>query len=116
MYPPDGNVGSDEPKQGSPSLKIRRREKKSAAKAASSPVPAPSGEQAASERGGSTTPSSKSDLASPPALWTENYRQIMERAGPPVILVNGHGEMIHLSTAAGRFLAFSTGELTRDLL
>ena len=40
----------------------------------------------------------------------------MERAGPPVILVDGQGEMIHLSTAAGRFLAFSTGELTRDLL
>ncbi len=39
----------------------------------------------------------------------------MEQAGPPVILLDEWGKMIHLA-AAGRFLTFSTGELTRDLL
>ena len=40
----------------------------------------------------------------------------MEQAGPPVILIDGGGKIVHLSAAAGRFLAFSTGWLTGDLL
>ena len=40
----------------------------------------------------------------------------MEDAGPPVVLLDEWGRIVHLTAAAGRFLTFSTGEVTRDLL
>ena len=53
------------------------------------------------------------DSALPPG---ELHYRLIERFSPPSILVNAAHEIIHLSESAGRFLQFSGGEPTRNLL
>ena len=50
------------------------------------------------------------------ASFGELHFQLIERFAPPSILVNGEYDIVHMSDAAGRFLQFSGGELTRNLL
>lgn len=53
------------------------------------------------------------ESALPPA---ELHYRLIERLSPPSILVNTSHDIIHLSESAGRFLQFSGGEPTRNLI
>lgn len=46
----------------------------------------------------------------------EQHHRLVERYGPPSILVNGDLEIVHVSEHAGRYLVVSSGEPTRQLL
>lgn len=46
----------------------------------------------------------------------ELHFRIVERLAPPSIVVSGDHELVHVSENAGRFLQFSGGEPTRNLL
>ncbi len=46
----------------------------------------------------------------------ELHYRLIERFSPPSILVNSAHEIVHLSASAGRFLQFSGGEPTRNLM
>ena len=46
----------------------------------------------------------------------ELHYRLIERFSPPSILVNSAHEIVHLSESAGRFLQFTGGEPTRNLL
>ena len=46
----------------------------------------------------------------------ELHYRLIERFSPPSILVNAAHDIVHLSASAGRFLHFSGGEPTRNLL
>jgi len=48
--------------------------------------------------------------------WGDIHRRLMERLGPPSVLVNAEHEMLHLSENAGRYLQFAGGEPSSDLL
>jgi two-component system CheB/CheR fusion protein len=53
------------------------------------------------------------DCGLPPG---ELHYRLIERFSPPSILVNSAHEIVHLSESAGRFLQFTGGEPTRNLL
>ena len=46
----------------------------------------------------------------------ELHYKLIERFAPPSILVNGQYDIVHMSDEAGKFLQFSGGEPTRNLL
>jgi two-component system, chemotaxis family, CheB/CheR fusion protein len=46
----------------------------------------------------------------------ELHYKLIERFSPPSILVNSQHDIVHLSESAGRFLQFTGGEPTRNLL
>jgi two-component system CheB/CheR fusion protein len=48
--------------------------------------------------------------------WGEVHLRLLDRLAPPSVLVDGEYEMLHLSPSAGRFLQFSGGEPSRNLL
>lgn len=48
--------------------------------------------------------------------WGEVHLRLLEQLAPPSILVDSEYEVVHLSTSAGRFLQFSGGEPSRNLL
>jgi two-component system, chemotaxis family, CheB/CheR fusion protein len=50
------------------------------------------------------------------ASWAELHFKLLEALAPPSILVDAEHEIKHLSPGAGRFLQFSGGEPSRDLL
>ena len=50
------------------------------------------------------------------ASLSELHFKLLERFGPPSVVVNQHHDIVHLSNSAGRFLQLSGGELTRNLL
>ena len=53
------------------------------------------------------------DNGLPPA---ELHYRLIERFSPPSVLVNSAHDIVHLSDSAGRFLQFTGGEPTRNLL
>ncbi|NKI92535.1 chemotaxis protein CheB [Rhizobacter sp. SG703] len=48
--------------------------------------------------------------------WAELHFKMIEMLAPPSMLVDGQHEIVHLSGSAGRFLQFSGGEPSRNLL
>jgi two-component system, chemotaxis family, CheB/CheR fusion protein len=48
--------------------------------------------------------------------WSELHLRLLEMLAPPSVLVDAEYEIVHLSASAGRFLQFSGGEPTRNLL
>ncbi|HUR87675.1 MAG TPA: CheR family methyltransferase [Ramlibacter sp.] len=48
--------------------------------------------------------------------WSELHLRMLEMLAPPSILVDAEYDIVHLSPGAGRFLQFSGGEPTRNLL
>ncbi len=48
--------------------------------------------------------------------WAEMHMKIIDLLAPPSILVDASNEMLHISTAATRFLYFSGGEPSRNVL
>jgi two-component system, chemotaxis family, CheB/CheR fusion protein len=51
-----------------------------------------------------------------PASWGEMHFKLLEALAPPSVLVDAEHEIRHLSPSAGRFLQFSGGEPSRNLL
>lgn len=56
------------------------------------------------------------DRATRAVPWGEVHLRLLDRLAPPSVLVDGEYEMLHLSPSAGRFLQFSGGEPSRNLL
>jgi len=50
------------------------------------------------------------------ATWSELHLRLLEHLAPPSILVDSQYDVVHLSPSAGRFLQFSGGEPSRNLL
>lgn len=48
--------------------------------------------------------------------WGEVHLRLLDRLAPPSVLVDAEYDMLHLSPRAGRFLQFSGGEPSRNLL
>ncbi|RZJ08533.1 MAG: PAS domain S-box protein, partial [Rubrivivax sp.] len=48
--------------------------------------------------------------------WGEVHLRLLDRLAPPSVLVDAEYDMLHLSPGAGRFLQFSGGEPSRNLL
>lgn len=48
--------------------------------------------------------------------WGELHLRLLEELAPPSILVDSEYEIVHLSPSAGRFLQFTGGEPSRNLL
>lgn len=48
--------------------------------------------------------------------WGEVHLRLLEHLAPPSILVDGEYDVVHLSPSAGRFLQYSGGEPSRNLL
>src|SRR6516225_8127013 len=48
--------------------------------------------------------------------WGEVHLRLLERLAPPSILVDNEYDVVHISPTAGRFLQFSGGEPSRNLL
>ncbi|MFC5497202.1 CheR family methyltransferase [Caenimonas terrae] len=48
--------------------------------------------------------------------WGELHFKMLEAMAPPTILVDGEHNILHLSPSAGRFLQFTGGEPSRNLL
>ncbi|SFM20659.1 PAS domain S-box protein [Variovorax sp. OV329] len=48
--------------------------------------------------------------------WSELHLRLLEHLAPPSILVDSEYEIVHLSPSAGRFLQYSGGEPSRNLL
>jgi len=51
-----------------------------------------------------------------PVSWAELHFKLLEAMAPPSILVDPEHDIMHLSSTAGRFLQFSGGEPSRNLL
>ncbi|MGH6647946.1 CheR family methyltransferase [Aquabacterium sp.] len=51
-----------------------------------------------------------------PVSWGELHFKLIERLAPPSLIVNAEHDIVHLSETAGRFLQYSGGELTKNLL
>jgi two-component system CheB/CheR fusion protein len=58
--------------------------------------------------------SASEDLATP--TWAELHSQLLERFGPPSLVVNPSQNIVHLSETAGHFLQHPAGEPTIQLL
>lgn len=50
------------------------------------------------------------------ASWAEIHFRLLEHLAPPSLLVDAEHEIVHLSPSAGRYLQYSGGELSRNLL
>lgn len=50
------------------------------------------------------------------ASWAEAHFKLIERFGPPSLIVNAEHEILHLSENAGKFLQFAGGEPSRNIL
>ncbi len=50
------------------------------------------------------------------ATWADVHFQLIERLGPPSLLVDENFDIVHLSDSVGRFLQFPSGEPTANLL
>jgi len=50
------------------------------------------------------------------ASWSELHLRLLEHLAPPSILVDSEYDIVHISPSAGRFLQFSGGEPSRNLL
>jgi two-component system CheB/CheR fusion protein len=48
--------------------------------------------------------------------WAETHLRLLEHLAPPSLLVDAEHEILHLSPSAGRYLQYSGGELSRNLL
>ncbi|VWX63227.1 Protein-glutamate methylesterase [Burkholderiales bacterium 8X] len=48
--------------------------------------------------------------------WSELHLRLLETLGPPSVLVDGEGDVVHISPSAGRYLQHAGGEPTRNLL
>jgi two-component system CheB/CheR fusion protein len=48
--------------------------------------------------------------------WGELHFKLLEALAPPSILVDGEHDIVHLSASAGRFLQYSGGEPSKNLL
>ncbi|RZI84694.1 MAG: chemotaxis protein [Rubrivivax sp.] len=48
--------------------------------------------------------------------WGELHFRLIERLAPPSLIVNAEHDIVHLSEKAGRFLQYSGGEMTKNLL
>ncbi len=48
--------------------------------------------------------------------WSEVHLRLLEQIAPPSILVDREYDIVHLSASAGRFLQYSGGEPSRNLL
>ncbi len=59
----------------------------------------------------STAPKGMTD-----ASWADVHFQLIERLGPPSLLVDENFDILHLSKSVGRFLRFGSGEPTVNLL
>ena len=51
-----------------------------------------------------------------PTSWGDLHFRLLETLAPPSVLVDAQHEILHLSPSAGRFLQFSGGEPSRNLL
>jgi two-component system, chemotaxis family, CheB/CheR fusion protein len=51
-----------------------------------------------------------------PVSWAEMHFKLLEAIAPPSVLVDAEHEILHLSPNAGRFLQYSGGEPSRNLL
>lgn len=51
-----------------------------------------------------------------PVGWGAVHREVLEQVAPPSILLDGNLEMLHLSSAAGQYLQYNGGDLTRNVL
>jgi two-component system CheB/CheR fusion protein len=51
-----------------------------------------------------------------PVSWAEMHFKLLEAIAPPSLLVDSEHEILHLSPNAGRFLQYSGGEPSRNLL
>lgn len=47
--------------------------------------------------------------------WSELHLKLIERLGPPSLLVNGEEDIVHLSGTVGQFLQFAAGEPSTNL-
>jgi two-component system CheB/CheR fusion protein len=67
---------------------------------------------------GAATPSATGNLrlASQDLSWGELHLRLIERFGPPSLIVNGEHEILHLSQGAAPFLQFAAGEPSTNLL
>lgn len=50
------------------------------------------------------------------ATWAELHVKLIERLAPPSLLINAEHDLMHISPTASRFLQFSGGEPSRNLL
>jgi two-component system, chemotaxis family, CheB/CheR fusion protein len=66
-------------------------------------------QQAAADRG-------PKPLAGRSMSWGELHFKLLEALAPPSILVNAEHDIVHLSAGAGRFLQYSGGEPSKNLL
>jgi two-component system CheB/CheR fusion protein len=48
--------------------------------------------------------------------WSELHFRLMERFGPPSLIVNAEQDIVHLSEGAGKFLQFTSGEPSNNVL
>jgi two-component system, chemotaxis family, CheB/CheR fusion protein len=55
-------------------------------------------------------------LASLDLSWGELHLRLIERFGPPSLIINGEHEILHLSRGAAPFLQFAAGEPSTNLL
>jgi two-component system CheB/CheR fusion protein len=51
-----------------------------------------------------------------PVSWGELHFKLIEKLAPPSLIVNAEHDIVHISEKAGRFLQYSGGELTKNLL
>jgi two-component system CheB/CheR fusion protein len=51
-----------------------------------------------------------------PASWGELHLKLLEAVAPPSVLIDAEHEIVHLSPSAGRFLQYSGGEPSKNLL
>jgi two-component system CheB/CheR fusion protein len=65
-----------------------------------------------------TTPGPASPMSSPSERlsWAEVHLRLIDRIAAPSVLVDGDYNIMHLSESAGRYLHFSAGEPTMNLL
>ena len=56
------------------------------------------------------------ETAAAKAISNEMHMRALEHLGPPSLLVDTQHDIVHLSGAAGQFLQFGVGELTRNVM
>nr|WP_145547003.1 PAS domain S-box protein [Variovorax boronicumulans] len=61
-------------------------------------------------------PSTMLDLGGRVSSWAEAHFRLLEHVAPPSLLVDAEHEILHLSPSAGRYLLYSGGEPSRNLL
>ncbi|GHC84487.1 hypothetical protein GCM10007320_28950 [Pseudorhodoferax aquiterrae] len=56
------------------------------------------------------------DMGGRVSSWAEAHFRLLEHVAPPSLLVDAEHEILHLSPSAGRYLLYSGGEPSRNLL